>query len=100
MTKKQPCQLEWPYRDVRILLRQCKDGRYLLNSCDYVGRTKVLHHACAGGNLSLVERLVTYFGADVKSKDSMHGDIMPLHVAAFTGNETVALALIRQFGCA
>ena len=57
----------------------------------------VLHHACAGGSVSLVQTLIREDKADVNARDEDNNT--PLNVAAFSGKAEVALCLIREFGC-
>ena len=57
----------------------------------------LLHHACGGGNVSLVRKLILEHKADVNARDDENNT--PLHVAAFCGKEEVVLALINEFGC-
>ena len=54
----------------------------------------LLHSACAGGNVSLVETLIREHKADINDKDSENNT--PLHVAAFNGKKEVVLALIKN----
>ena len=46
----------------------------------------LLHNACAGGNVSLVETLIPKHKADVDARDDQSNT--PLHVAAFSGFDT------------
>ena len=61
-----------------------------------VGRT-VLHYACNGGNVSLVQTLIQEHKADVNEQDNENST--PLHVAALAGKADAALSLINQYGC-
>ena len=57
----------------------------------------VLHHACEGGSVSLVQTLIREHKADVNARDDNNNT--PLIVAAFYGNADIALTLINEFGC-
>ncbi len=57
----------------------------------------MLHKACSGGNVSLVETLICEHNADINDKDSQN--LTPLHVAMLNGKEEVALALIDESDC-
>ena len=62
----------------------------------HFGRT-VLHHACSGGNVNLVQTLIQEHKADVNERDNENDT--PLHVAALAGKADVALLLISEYGC-
>ena len=57
-----------------------------------MGRS-LLHSACAGGNVSLVETLIREHKAAINDKDSQNST--PLHVAALGGKKEVVLDLIK-----
>ena len=57
----------------------------------------LLHAACEGGNVSLVQTLIQEHKADVNARDN-DGNT-PLFVAAGYGQMDVALHLITKFGC-
>ena len=57
----------------------------------------MLHHACESGNVSLVQTFVRECEVDVNLPDSHNNT--PLHVAAFWGQDEVALCLLDEFGC-
>ena len=62
----------------------------------YLGRS-LLHNACEGGSVSLVQTLIRQQKADVNDRDDQNN--MPFHVAAFAGKAEVVLTLINDFGC-
>ena len=57
----------------------------------------MLHSACQGGCVSLVQTLIREYKADINALDDQNNT--PLHVAAFIGKAEVALCLINEFGC-
>ena len=57
----------------------------------------LLHNACEGGNVSLVQHLISKYKADINTRDNQNNT--PLHVAAYAGKLDVILCLIDQFGC-
>ena len=59
------------------------------------GRT-VLHNACAGGSVSLIQTLIREHKADVNARGEHN--TTPLNVAAGSGKAEVAMCLIREFG--
>ena len=61
------------------------------------GDRSLLHSACKGGSVSLVQTLIREHKADVNARDDQNNT--PLHVAASMGKEEVALSLIKDFGC-
>ena len=66
------------------------------NAKGQFGRT-VLHYACQGGSVSLVQTLIREYKADANARDDNNNT--PLHVAAFNGKANVALSLITEFSC-
>ena len=56
----------------------------------------VLHYACAGGSVSLIQTLIREHKADVNARDEHNNT--PLNVAAGSGKAEVAMCLIREFG--
>ena len=71
---------------------------YLLNEFGCVvgdlGRS-LLHYACRGGNVSLVQSLIHDHYADINAMDDENNT--PFHVAALHGKKKVALFLIKEF---
>ena len=61
-----------------------------------LGRS-LLHQACRGGYVGLVQSLIHDYNADTNARDGENNT--PLHVAALNGNKEVALFLIKEFGC-
>ena len=57
----------------------------------------LLHSACQGGSVSLVQTLIQKHNADTNAKNDQNNT--PLHIAALNGKEEVAFALINEFGC-
>ena len=57
----------------------------------------LLHKACDGGNISLVQTLIRDHKADINARDDNNNT--PLHVAALHGKKEVALYLINEVGC-
>ena len=57
----------------------------------------VLHYACKGGSVSLVQTLIREYKADVNAGDVEKDK--PLHAAADGGNMELVLLLISDFGC-
>ncbi|MBA4719383.1 MAG: ankyrin repeat domain-containing protein, partial [Nitrosopumilus sp.] len=66
------------------------------NVKSYIGQS-LLHNACKGGNVSLVETLIHKHKADVNARDDQNST--PLHVAAYSGKAEVVSCLIDDFGC-
>ena len=62
----------------------------------YNGRS-LLHDACEGGNVSLVQTLILEHMADISARDDKHNT--PLGIAAACGRMDVALCLINEFCC-
>ena len=60
-------------------------------------RQSLLHSACAGSSVGLVQRLILHHKCDITAKDDE--DNTPLHVAVISGTEDIVLALINEFGC-
>ena len=56
----------------------------------------LLHCACIGGSIVLVEALISDYKANVSATDA--NNATPLHVAVSHGMKGVAFALIRRFG--
>ena len=56
-----------------------------------------LHHACSGGHLLVVEKLVSEYGCDVNARDN--DGLTPLHVAALYGKVEVVRELITKYMC-
>ena len=67
-----------------------------INIKGYKGRS-LLHIACNGGNVSLVQTLIRDHKFDINARDDDNNT--PLHVAAFCGKKEVALFLINEVGC-
>ena len=57
----------------------------------------MLHDACVGGSVSLVQTLIREHKADSNARDN--GNNTPLNVAAYSGKADVVLSLISEFGC-
>ena len=57
----------------------------------------LLHKACSGGDVSLVQTLIRYYKADINARDDENDT--PLHMAALCGKKEVALFLINEVGC-
>ena len=57
----------------------------------------LLHDACKGGNVTLVQTLVLEHEADISSRDD--GNNTPISIAALYGKLNVVLCLIDVFGC-
>ena len=57
----------------------------------------VLHDACQGGSVSLVQTLIREHKADANARDDKNNT--PLSLAAASGNADIALSLINEFGC-
>ena len=57
----------------------------------------MLHFACQGGNVSLVQTLIRDHKADINTRDDQNN--MPLHVATSCGKNEVTLFLINEVGC-
>ena len=55
----------------------------------------LLHYACAGGAIELVQTLI--YDLNVSARDSQNN--IPISIAAFAGNTEVVLSLISEFGC-
>ena len=60
-------------------------------------KKSVLHYACAGGNVSLVQSLIRDLNADITARDDENNT--PLHVAALSGRKEVVSSLVKDFGC-
>ena len=58
-----------------------------------LGRS-LLHYACRGGNVSLVQCLICDYNADINARDDENNT--PLHVAALYGKKEAALSLIMN----
>ena len=57
----------------------------------------MLHSACQGGSVSLVQTLIREHKADANAQDDNNNT--PLNLAAISGKADVALSLINEFGC-
>ena len=57
----------------------------------------LLHDACQGGNVTLVQALIREHKADISARDDDNNK--PLGIAAVSGILDVALCLINEFGC-
>ena len=67
-----------------------------INVKGYLGRS-LLHYACYGGDVSLVQTLIRDYKADINARDDENNT--PLHVAALGGKKEVALFLINEVDC-
>ena len=67
-----------------------------INVKGYSGRS-LLHYACYGGDVSLVQTLIRDYKADINARDDENNT--PLHVAALGGKKEVALFLINEVDC-
>ena len=56
----------------------------------------MLHCACIGGNVGLVQTLIQNHSMEINLRDD--NDNTPLHVAAFSGKDKVALCPIFDYG--
>ena len=57
----------------------------------------VLHSACQGGSVSLVQTLIREHKVDANARDDQNNT--PLILAATSGEADFALSLINEFGC-
>ena len=82
---------------MEVVLTLINDFRCDPNGKGHYGRS-LLHSACGGGNVSLVEALINLkHQTDLDALD-IQGNT-PLHVAALCGREEMVLALINKFEC-
>ena len=76
---------------VKILLHGTVS--YDIDTAGSLGHS-LLHHACIGGHLKLVNQLITEHRASVDARDQKNNT--PLHVAAIHGREDVVLTLLDK----
>ena len=91
-----PLSLPAIYGKLDVVLCLINEFGYDPHLRGFNGRS-LLHDACQGGNVTLVQTLIREHKADISARDDDNNT--PLGIAAKNGKLDVALCLINEFGC-